>query len=145
MDYVKFIRLLLILLYIGWLENQQTNAIKHHHHHENIKQQKFLLEPQDQVAVVGSRVTLACRVINLAGSLQWTKDDFGLGFERALYGFERYTMIGSDEEGDYTLEISPVMLDDDAIYQCQVGSNVPGNYSLIFFCCHSKIKLPRDG
>nr|CAI5822143.1 unnamed protein product [Callosobruchus analis] len=68
-------------------------------HAEVIREQKFAMEPQDQTAVVGSRVTLPCRVIGKSGILQWTKDDFGLGTHRNLSGFERYTMIGSDEEG----------------------------------------------
>lgn len=63
-------------------------------------EQKFAMEPQDQTAVVGSRVTLPCRVIGKTGILQWTKDDFGLGTHRNLSGFERYSMIGSDEEGE---------------------------------------------
>lgn len=37
-------------------------------------------------------------------------------------------MVGSDEEGDYSLDIYPVMLDDDAKYQCQVGPGPNGNY-----------------
>ncbi|XP_017777803.1 PREDICTED: irregular chiasm C-roughest protein-like isoform X2 [Nicrophorus vespilloides] len=88
---------------------------------EALKDQKFAMEPQDQTAVVGSRVTLPCRVIDKSGNLQWTKDDFGLGTHRNLSGFERYSMIGSDEEGDFSLDIYPVMLDDDARYQCQVA------------------------
>ncbi|EDV99713.1 GH12264 [Drosophila grimshawi] len=83
--------------------------------------QRFAMEPQDQTAVVGARVTLPCRVINKQGTLQWTKDDFGLGTSRDLSGFERYAMVGSNEEGDYSLDIYPVMLDDDARYQCQVS------------------------
>jgi hypothetical protein len=120
--------------------------------------QKFAMEPQDQTAVVGSRVTLPCRVEAKTGQLQWTKDDFGLGehrlvlvavvcfkiksfvcpleiilllnpsthslsffMNRNLSGFDRYSMVGSDEEGDYSLDIFPIMLDDDAVYQCQVG------------------------
>nr|CAD7439489.1 unnamed protein product [Timema bartmani] len=62
-------------------------------------EQRFAMEPQDQTAIVGSRVTLPCRVINKTGVLQWTKDDFGLGTHRNLSGFDRYSMIGSDEEG----------------------------------------------
>lgn len=31
-------------------------------------------------------------------------------------------MIGSDEEGDFSLRISPVTLEDDSEYQCQVSS-----------------------
>ncbi|VEN37949.1 unnamed protein product [Callosobruchus maculatus] len=95
-------------------------------HAEVIREQKFAMEPQDQTAVVGSRVTLPCRVIGKSGILQWTKDDFGLGTHRNLSGFERYTMIGSDEEGDFSLEIFPVMLDDDAKYECQVSSGPQG-------------------
>lgn len=62
-------------------------------------EQRFAIVPQDQTAIIGSKVTLPCRVINKAGTLQWTKDDFALGAERSLTGFFRYTMIGSDEEG----------------------------------------------
>lgn len=68
--------------------------------------QRFAMEPQDQTAIVGSRVTLPCRVIGKQGTLQWTKDDFGLGWHRNLSGFERYKMIGSDEEGDFSLGMS---------------------------------------
>ena len=61
--------------------------------------QSFLREPFDQIAAVGEHVTLPCRVINKRGVLQWTRDDFGLGSERQLIGFDRYQMTGSDEEG----------------------------------------------
>uniref|UniRef100_A0A182R0F3 Ig-like domain-containing protein n=1 Tax=Anopheles farauti TaxID=69004 RepID=A0A182R0F3_9DIPT len=88
--------------------------------------QRFAMEPQDQTAIVGSRVTLPCRVESKEGQLQWTKDDFGLGWYRNLSGFDRYAMVGSDEEGDYSLEIYPVMLDDEARYQCQVGRGKDG-------------------
>jgi hypothetical protein len=37
-------------------------------------------------------------------------------------------MVGSDEEGDFSLDIYPVMLDDDAKYQCQVGPGKEGMY-----------------
>ena len=56
-------------------------------------------EPFDQIATVGEHVTLPCRVVNKQGVLQWTRDDFGLGSERDLIGFDRYAMTGSDEEG----------------------------------------------
>lgn len=92
-----------------------------------ILEQTFAMEPQDQVAVVGARVILPCRVVNKKGVLQWTKDDFGLGTKRKLVGFERYSMIGSDEEGDYSLQIYPVALDDNARFQCQVS---PGSYGM---------------
>lgn len=89
-------------------------------------EQQFAMEPQDQVAVVGAKVILPCRVINKQGVLQWTKDDFGLGTRRKLSGFDRYAMIGSDEEGDYSLQIYPVTLEDNALFQCQVSSSSTG-------------------
>lgn len=88
--------------------------------------QRFAMEPQDQTAIVGSRVTLPCRVIDKTGLIQWTKDDFGLGVHRNLSGFDRYSMVGSDEEGDFSLDIYPVMLDDNARYQCQVSPGANG-------------------
>ncbi|XP_050679616.1 irregular chiasm C-roughest protein-like isoform X2 [Leptidea sinapis] len=90
------------------------------------QEQRFAMEPQDQSAIVGSRVTLPCRVEHKVGTLQWTKDDFGLGTHRNLSGYDRYSMIGSDEEGDYSLDIRDLSLEDDGIYQCQVSSGLNG-------------------
>ena len=87
--------------------------------------QRFLREPADQTASVGEHVTLPCRVENKEGNIQWTRDDFGLGLNRNLAGFDRYRMSGSDEEGDYTLDIDYVQMEDDAVFQCQVGA-APG-------------------
>ena len=61
--------------------------------------QRFEREPEDQTTVVGETVVMACRVLNKSGVLQWTKDDFGLGSDRNLSGFERYSMIGLEDEG----------------------------------------------
>jgi hypothetical protein len=94
--------------------------------------QRFAMEPQDQTAIIGSRVTLPCRVIDKTGLIQWTKDDFGLGVHRNLSGFDRYSMVGSDEEGDFSLDISPIMLDDDARYQCQVSPGADGKRRTLF-------------
>lgn len=40
---------------------------------ERITGQRFAMEPQDQTAIVGSRVTLPCRVIEKQGTLQVSK------------------------------------------------------------------------
>ncbi|XP_015186955.1 PREDICTED: irregular chiasm C-roughest protein-like isoform X2 [Polistes dominula] len=92
--------------------------------------QRFAIEPMDQTAVVGSRVTLPCRVLDQKGPIQWTKDDFGLGAVRNLTGYERYAMIGSDEEGDFSLHIYPVELEDDGVYQCQASPTNDGQPAL---------------
>lgn len=85
-------------------------------------QQRFAIEPTDRTAILGDTVVLACRVIDKAGTLQWTRDGFGLGADRDLSGFPRYSMVGSDEEGDFSLQIGRVTLEDDATFQCQVGA-----------------------
>ncbi|XP_054285218.1 irregular chiasm C-roughest protein-like isoform X3 [Macrosteles quadrilineatus] len=110
----------------------------------SLREQKFAMEPQDQTAVVGSRVTLPCRVINKSGLLQWTKDGFGLGTHRNLSGFDRYMMIGSDEEGDYSLDIYPAMLDDDASYQCQVGTGPNGETAVRSRIAHLSVLTPPE-
>ncbi|XP_063630499.1 irregular chiasm C-roughest protein-like isoform X1 [Cydia splendana] len=88
--------------------------------------QSFVREPSDQEAIVGSEVILPCRVEHKVGALQWTQNDFGLGTNRNLSGYDRYLMIGSDEEGDFSLKIQNVTLEDDADYQCQVSSGLNG-------------------
>lgn len=61
--------------------------------------QEFAIEPADRTAIVGKPAVLPCRVLNKVGTLQWTRDGFGLGSDRELRGFPRYTMVGSDDEG----------------------------------------------
>lgn len=131
--------LLLLAVLVGFVNcnkhhTQQFHQLQHssssNNNYGNIGNQRFAMEPQDQTAVVGARVTLPCRVINKQGVLQWTKDNFGLGTHRNLSGYERYSMIGSDEEGDYSLDIYPVMLDDDALYECQVSPGPNGEKGL---------------
>lgn len=67
-------------------------------------QQSFAVEPEDLSAVVDTTVSLPCRVMDLAGQLQWTKDDFALGTNRNLsyHGYPRYAMTGSDANGKYS-------------------------------------------
>ena len=65
-----------------------------------VLQQQFRRTPDNQTATIGDTVTLACSVINKVGVLQWTRDGFGLGTDRNLNGYERYRMVGSEEEGE---------------------------------------------
>lgn len=113
-------RVLFFALHITAVLLDSFANARHNGNHERFGQ-RFAMEPQDQTAIVGSRVTLPCRIVAKVGTIQWTKDGFGLGEHRNLSGYERYSMVGSDEEGDFSLDIFPVMLDDDAEYQCQVG------------------------
>ena len=51
------------------------------------------------------------------------------GYDRSIPGFPRYSIIGSNSQ-EYNLQIINVNLDDDAIFQCQVGPAV-GNPPLL--------------
>ena len=55
--------------------------------------QRFTETPQSVSVVEGENVTIPCRVENIKGNLQWTKDDFGLGTNRALIGYDRYISL----------------------------------------------------
>lgn len=90
--------------------------------HESLPAQRFAIEPVDKTAIINDTTLLACRVVNKVGTIQWTRDSFGLGTERELIGYPRYTMTGNDEEGDFSLQIRNVQLEDDARFQCQVGA-----------------------
>lgn len=94
--------------------------------------QKFAIEAENVTAVLGSTVVMPCRVVQKQGVLQWTKDDFGLGSDRNLSAFDRYTMTGSDADGDYSLRIEAITLDDDARYQCQVSPGPEGGFDTYF-------------
>ena len=46
------------------------------------------------------------------------------GYDRMLPGFPRYTIQGSDHTGIFSLEITNATLEDDAVYECQVGPSL---------------------
>lgn len=46
---------------------------------------------------------------------------FVTGFERTIPSFPRYTIMGSEDQGEHNIRIENATLDDDAEYQCQVG------------------------
>ncbi|XP_049289037.1 nephrin-like isoform X2 [Anopheles funestus] len=89
--------------------------------HCTAEQQKFRLTPVDLVASEGTEALLRCEIHNAAGSVQWTKDGFALGFTQSIPGYPRYSVLGDSAQGIYNLRIVNVTLEDDAEYQCQVG------------------------
>ena len=56
-------------------------------------QQEFLEQPENITVREGGEVRLDCVVSNKAGTLQWTRDDFGLGTSRELAGYSRLENI----------------------------------------------------
>ena len=76
--------------------------------------QTFTESPEDVTVKEKGIAIFPCAIKNKVGKVRWTKDDFGLGEERNLTGFDRYTIIGDAEDGNYTLQIDPVLLEDEA-------------------------------
>ena len=89
-------------------------------------------QPEDVTAVIGETVKMSCVVANREESsrCQWTRDGFGLGQDLELAGYERYRMEDS-QTGECSLLISPVLLTDEAVYQCQVGTVRSSNIKLV--------------
>ncbi|XP_052805322.1 irregular chiasm C-roughest protein-like [Mya arenaria] len=91
--------------------------------------QEFYRQPTHESAVQGSSIVLRCIIKNRDGTVQWTHGGFGLGTERNLPGYDRYTMIGNtnsiDVDGnsieEYSLKIDNLQLIDDTNYTCQVS------------------------
>ena len=91
--------------------------------------QTFTESPEDVTVKEKGIAIFPCVIKNKVGKVRWTKDDFGLGEERNLTGFDRYTIIGNAEDGNYTLQIDPVLLEDEAKdgFQCQIGAGIGGS------------------
>lgn len=81
----------------------------------SIGNQFFLEEPRETTAQAGKNLVLPCKVMNQKGLCQWTKDGLGLGEDSDLPAHPRYHME------DCNLHIYPLLVEDEAKYQCQVG------------------------
>jgi len=106
--------------------------------------QFFSQEPADVSAEQGGQVTLPCQVQHKGGTLQWTKDGFGLGQSRSLPGFPRLSMVGQDISTDWSLSISPVLLGDEGVYQCQVTSTNTGIPPIRSSLARLIVTIPSD-
>jgi len=87
------------------------------------RQQFFRTTPGDSFVPEGGRAILTCVIGDLGGRVQWTKDGLTLGYYRDLPGFPRYSVLGSDDSGVFNLQIIDASLEDEAVYECQVGPN----------------------
>lgn len=57
------------------------------------------------------------------GQVIWMQGDIGLGYKRELPFWERMRMVGSQNEGEYHLEIRNVSLEDEETYQVKNFQN----------------------
>ena len=49
--------------------------------------------------------------------------EFFPGYDRSIPGIPRYTILGSDNSGNFSLRIANVTVEDDADFECQVRKN----------------------
>ncbi|VDK49658.1 unnamed protein product [Anisakis simplex] len=93
--------------------------------------QRIAEGPSDTSVRLGETVVLNCRVEAQQGAVQWVKNGFGLGNDRQLSAFKRYSMEGSTSKGEYNLRISDVDIEDDDVYECQIqaAGNNPSRIS----------------
>ncbi|XP_022657979.1 nephrin-like isoform X2 [Varroa destructor] len=102
--------------------------------------QSFRLLPSDSEVVEGGSVILRCEVDNQEGDVQWAKDGFVLGYDRAVPGYERYSMTGKARRGEHNLLVVNATVDDDGEYQCQVAPK--GNSRAIWANAKLTVLLP---
>ncbi|GMT36411.1 hypothetical protein PFISCL1PPCAC_27708 [Pristionchus fissidentatus] len=93
-------------------------------------EQEITEGPHDTSVHVGKIVTLNCKVSGQKGAVQWMKNGFGLGTDRALRFFPRYSMVGSAAAGEFNLRIVNATVGDDDVYACQI-SEADGESSII--------------
>ncbi|CAF3325035.1 unnamed protein product [Rotaria socialis] len=87
--------------------------------------QTILVQPKSVEVPLGKTVVLDCTVFNQYGEIAWCKDGHcTMGRERPLYFIPRYEVIGDKQAGINSLKIRDVNLDDDGIYQCQIGRTI---------------------
>ena len=65
----------------------------------------FIEEPENVTTRVGERVLLGCRVanVNSNASVQWTRDDFGLGTKELMAVWPNMRIIDSNPESKFFL------------------------------------------
>ncbi|XP_063168365.1 nephrin [Candoia aspera] len=84
-------------------------------------QQVFRVEPDNVTIPEGETALLKCEVENPSGIVQWVKDGLLLGPNQNIPRFPRYSMVGEVSKGMYNLQVIKSQLEDDALYECQVG------------------------
>ncbi|XP_071033778.1 synaptogenesis protein syg-2 [Parasteatoda tepidariorum] len=104
--------------------------------------QFFRVRPKDQESKEGDEVEFKCHIGNRAGSVQWSKDGFLLGFDPKIPGFPRYFMEVKEKEGIYNLHIKEVKFQDEGEFQCQVGPAL--NNTPIRSVAKLRILIPPD-
>ncbi|XP_071957954.1 hemicentin-2-like [Antedon mediterranea] len=84
-------------------------------------EQSFTIEPTNTNVFQGSTAVLFCNVENKEGSVQWLKESVPFTSDTTITsGGTRYSIIGSQANGDYNLQIVSSEESDSGSYQCSV-------------------------
>ena len=67
--------------------------------------QRFSVQPQTVNVTRGSEVTLPCKIENRVGQVQWVKSGLTLGYDNDVTGYPRYSIVGSQAEGEFNFKI----------------------------------------
>lgn len=92
-----------------------------------------------------SQVTLRCPLDIGSTSVQWQKDNFGLGFEAGLPGFPRYRYLRSEDRCDLVIE--KVQMNDTDLFTCTAvrkGMTVVRSVELVVMVGVSKPVILQD-
>ena len=88
----KLFSLAILLISATWAQQQQFTWRPEH-------ARKYAKTPVDVTVDLGANIVLPCRTTEVEKHVQWTKNGFGMGFERdfRFWHHRRYRMIGNDE------------------------------------------------
>lgn len=84
-------------------------------------QESFATVPVNTSVIEGQDAALNCEVDDLRGTIIWSKDNTLLGSDRALPGYNRYSVTGTASRAG-NLNIERAELGDDAEYRCHVSA-----------------------
>ena len=70
--------------------------------------QRIVVRPETVNVTQGTDLTLPCKVENRAGRVQWVKSGVTLGYDREVAGYTRYSVIGTEGEGEFNFHIANV-------------------------------------
>lgn len=83
---------------------------------------QYFFEKPSNITLQERKIAIfPCRIKNLVGSVQWSKDGWLLGFEKEISGWPRYTMVINESLGVYNLLINGTTFEDSGQYECQVS------------------------
>lgn len=84
--------------------------------------QFFIEKPVNQTVNEGQDILLKCKVGNLQGRVQWTRNGFAMGYSNVQVKqiCSRCKLMSSPADGEFNLYVKSVRLGEDENFECQV-------------------------